>query len=122
MRHADAVQYNDNPSWGTMNPRFRIGGTTATVPFRLGSEGSIEITFQYLIDRPAIGDADLREELRRRLNEVPGILLAPEAISGRPLLKLAQIGQPGQQALLAVFDWFASELKGRADLRAETLS
>ena len=95
-----------------MTPRFRVEDAILSGPFRLWSDASIDLTFQYLLDRPVFRDLALRGELRRRLNEVPGIDLADTAVTRRPIVKLADVPHPdGTAELLRVFDWFVETLR-----------
>ena len=110
-RNADAVEFNNNPNWGSLTPIFRVEKAILPGPFRLWSDGSFNATFQYMLDRPVFRDTALREELRRRLNEVPGIALGPDAVAKRPKVKLAPIGAAGLPTLISAFDWFAETLR-----------
>lgn len=111
-RSADGVEFNDNPRWGSMTPLYRLDGSTLTGPFRLWTDGTINLMFQYMLGRPVFGDEALREELRHRLNEVPGISLPEMAISKRPTVPLLPVAEAGAaDQLLAVFDWFATTLR-----------
>jgi hypothetical protein len=57
--------------------------------------------------KPVFGELHEREELLRRLNEVPGISLPISAASGRKQIRLSDLGDEGVQGFLAVMDWFA---------------
>lgn len=111
-RNADRIEFNDNPRWGSMTPLMRLEGGELTGPFRLWSDGTINLMFQYMLGRPVFGNEALRAEFRRRLNEVPGIALAEGAISKRPTIPLGPIAEAGgADRLLAALDWFAATLR-----------
>jgi len=111
-RNADRVEFNDNPRWASMMPQFEVAGGLVPGPFRLWSDGMLNLTFQYMLDRPVFDDAARREEMRRRLNLIPGIALKEDAIRKRPTIQLTALTPAGSlDAFLAVMDWFVTELK-----------
>jgi len=106
-RNADRVEFNDNPRWASMMPQFEVAGGLVLVPgpFRLWSDGMLNLTFQYMLDRPVFGDAGRREEMRRRLNLIPGIALKEDATRKRPTIQLAALAPASSlDAFLAVMD------------------
>ena len=114
-RNADRVTFNSNPGWGSVIPEFRVGADIVRGPFRLWSEGIISITFQYMVDRPVFGAAAKREELRRRLNAIDGIVLGEDAIAKRPTIRLDVLAAGnGLDRFLGVMDWFVAELRRAA--------
>ena len=56
-------------------------------PIALYGNGWVEVQFQWLMRRPPFDDLDLRRELLRRLNEVPGVSFADDAITRRPSIR-----------------------------------
>jgi len=104
-RNADRVEFNDNPRWASMMLQFEVAGGLVPGPFRLWSDGMLNLTFQYMLDRPVFGDAGRREEMRRRLNLIPGIALKEDATRKRPTIQLAALAPAGSlDAFLAVMD------------------
>jgi len=121
-RNATRIEFNDNPRWASMMPQFDIAGSLVPGPFRLWSDGMINLTFQYMLDRPVFGDAHRREEMRRRLNLIPGVTLREDAITKRPTVQLAILAAAGAlNAFLAVMDWFVAELKQTGQASAPTM-
>ena len=59
---------------------------------------------------PPFDQVAMREELLRRLNEVPGVQLPSNAIDRRPGVPLKILAAPEALAtLLAAFEWFLGE-------------
>ena len=69
--------------------------------------GVIEFVFQHLKIRAPFDDTSLREELRRRLNEVPGIHIDPARIGLRPNAPIEVLAHEAAiDGLLQVAKWF----------------
>jgi alkylated DNA nucleotide flippase Atl1 len=80
---------------------------------------SCEVVFQHLSSRPPFDDVQLREELRQRLNRIPGVDLPASKISLRPAFPLARLADPAALELfIQALDWFLQEA-GRPDPAAE---
>jgi len=88
---------------GDLREAFGTGSTDGSVqagywdarrylwPFVLYSYGRVEIPFQHIAKRPPFEDVALREELRSRLNAIPGVDLPPAAEARRPSIDLADL-------------------------------
>jgi hypothetical protein len=71
---------------------------------------SCEIVFQHLSSRVPFDDIQLREELRQRLNKIPGVDLPASKISLRPAFSLARLADPGAlEQFIETLDWFQQE-------------
>ena len=71
-----------------------------------------EIQFEYIRRRPPFDDEQLRQQLRAKLNAVPGVDIPPDAIERRPRIPLG--GLTEQSALdefLAALDWAFDQVK-----------
>jgi hypothetical protein len=75
-------------------------------PFWVASSGSVGILFQWLV-APPFDDVEVRHGLRRRLNEIPGVSIPPDAITGRPSIPLELLAANPQalESLKAAFEW-----------------
>ena len=62
--------------------------------FKLRSDGEIAVWFQYLGNKKPFSEPALREEIRRRLCEVPGVDIAADRISGKPRFALSLLSTP----------------------------
>jgi hypothetical protein len=74
--------------------------------------GRVEIPFQWMVPRKPFGDQARRLELRNRLNKIPGIEIAADAITRRPTIPLVAFTNPTVlQEFLGVLDWYIVEVK-----------
>jgi hypothetical protein len=74
--------------------------------------GRAEIPFQWMLTRKPFGDEAKRLVLWDRLNQIPGVQIAADAISRRPAIPLAVFTDPAAlQAFLSVLDRYISEVK-----------
>ena len=71
---------------------------------------SCEVVFQHLSSRAPFDDIQLREELRQRLNKIPGVDLPASKINLRPAFPLARLADPAALGLfIETLDWFQHE-------------
>jgi alkylated DNA nucleotide flippase Atl1 len=76
-------------------------------PIALYPSGKAEVVFQYLANRTPFDDLALREELRRRLNAVPGIDLPASKLQMRPAFNLDVLAAPSNRTAVAdCLAWF----------------
>jgi hypothetical protein len=75
--------------------------------------GRLEILFQWMKERPPFDSEAKRQELRERLNRVPGVQIPADAITLRPRTLLSQLRDKAVLAqFLEVLDWFLQQVKG----------
>lgn len=87
----------------------------AIVPSSARGTGRIEVVFQYLLNRRPFGDADLREQLRLRLNRLDGVTIPSGKISLRPSFDLTVLETAGNtEALIEAFAWFRESARSSA--------
>jgi len=68
--------------------------------------GSVQIPFQVLAGKPPFDDEGRRQELLRRLNEIPGVEFPPDAISRFPTIRLSTLSaETAIKAFLAALEW-----------------
>lgn len=107
--NADRADFNTNPNSGSFGPVLVRDGTALFGPFRLWSSGELQISFQYMLGRPVFGETEMREELRKRLNAVPGFSIDASSLERRPVVKLsALMAANSTGSFLEVCDWFAA--------------
>jgi hypothetical protein len=76
-------------------------------PVVLYPTGKCEVVFQHLASRAPFDDLGLREEFRRRMNQVPGVDLPAAKIELRPGFDLAVLAEAqGRELLVAQLSWF----------------
>ncbi|GLZ43769.1 DUF262 domain-containing protein [Actinokineospora sp. NBRC 105648] len=74
-----------------------------------GAAGYFEVVFLYLATRAPFDDQALREELRLRLNKVPGVDIPEGKLALRPKVPLSVLANPDAvDELCAVLRWFRS--------------
>jgi alkylated DNA nucleotide flippase Atl1 len=94
-------------------------------PAALYPSGKFEVVFQHLSVRPPFDDLALREELRRRLNEVPGVTIAAARVALRPGFRLDVLVDPdARKVLLEHLSWFyqRAQMTGSPDAPARGLT
>lgn len=90
-------------------------------PAAIYPSGKFEIVFQHLTVRPPFDDVTLREELRRRLNELPGVDVPAAKIALRPGFPLTVLTDPGaRETLLRHLSWFHSQAQTTTDESFDT--
>jgi alkylated DNA nucleotide flippase Atl1 len=68
---------------------------------------SCEVVFQYLATRPPFDDIQMREELRQRLNKIPGVELPASKIELRPSFPLSVFADPAaRETFVDTLSWF----------------
>jgi hypothetical protein len=74
--------------------------------------GRLEVQFQWMKVRPPFDDEARRQELRNRLNQIPGVEIPADALTLRPRILLSTLtNKPALQQFLAVLDWAIQEIK-----------
>ena len=82
-------------------------------PATLYPSGKLEVVFQHLATRPPFDELAKREELRRRLNEVPDVDLPASKVGLRPGFALALLAEgDALPRTVDAFAWFIAQLKG----------
>lgn len=113
-------------AWQRLGGRVEFGGAAATScflvangpagdiwPATLYPSGKFEVVFQHLTSRPPFDELALRDELRQRFNQVPGVDLPESKVSLRPGFELALLAHSGALERVAeVLGWFVARLDG----------
>jgi alkylated DNA nucleotide flippase Atl1 len=80
---------------------------------------SCEVVFQHLATRPPFDDIQMREELRQRLNKIPGVDLPASKIALRPSFPLSLLADPGaRETFIDTLNWFHQQAR-RLDIGLE---
>jgi hypothetical protein len=95
---------------GSWTPVLTATGRQHT-PIALYTNGRIELQFNYLKARAPFDNDGIRSELLRRLNEIPGIALAPDTIDKTPSIQLALLSEnhASSEQLKRVLEWLEAE-------------
>jgi hypothetical protein len=87
-------------------------GQKGLYSFQVLPNGNVQIYFQYLKARPPFNNEAKRRELLARLNTIPGIAIAPEAIGGKPTVPLVALAsQDNIGRFLDVVNWVRREVE-----------
>jgi hypothetical protein len=76
--------------------------------------GRIEIQFQWMKNQPPFDSEAKRQELRERLNRIPGVDIPGDAntLNLRPRIQMSTLrDQPALTQFLEVLDWFVHKVK-----------
>jgi len=105
--------------WG----RGRVQGSFVPVigPDGSGSQfisvwtmGYIENQFQWLANRDAFKDEELRKELLSRLNSIPGVKLPEDAITKRPSIPLERLAKENAMNIFKeTYEWVIDRLRAQ---------
>ena len=68
---------------------------------------------RYLKNKPPFDDENLRKELLRKLNEIPGINLPTDAIDRGPIIPLSIFNEDALERFLNVFNWVIERIRNR---------
>ena len=69
------------------------------------------MVFQHLATRPPFDDLQLRDELRTRLNHLPGVDSPTSKLALRPSVKFSSISSPsGLEKFVSTLEWFFHEV------------
>jgi hypothetical protein len=99
---------------GSVLPGLRHRGTEYwLLALRTGTRDAyIQVQFAPLSHRPPFDDKARREELRARLNRIPGVQLAPDSVDRYPGISMGIFGEPdARHQLIETLDWVAEEIK-----------
>ena len=89
-------------------------GERSYYPISMNSRGEVSIQMLWLRKHPPFDNNDAREELRRRLAELPGFKLGEKGMLGFPKVPLESLADPedGRQ-FTATLDWMVEQLRRR---------
>lgn len=110
--------------WSEMGGTLLYGGGAETSCFLMARErghhdgdiwpitvypsgGKVEVVFQHLASRLPFDDVTIREQLRQRLNQLPGVNIAAAKLTLRPSFPLTVLADSTAAAVLVVhLQWF----------------
>lgn len=74
--------------------------------------GRLDIQFQWMKVRPPFDDEQKRQELRHRLNQIPGVDIPAGAVTLRPRILLSTLtDKAAMEQFLGVLDWLVQQVK-----------
>jgi hypothetical protein len=108
--NADSIWWGNGSQRGSFTPIIENKGASH-YPFAVWTTGVIETYFYYLKNKPPFDNEDLRRELLKRLNEVPGISLPSDAIDKGPSIPLSTLKGDALEKFLLVFNWVIETIR-----------
>ena len=109
--NADRIWWGNGARHGSFTPIAEHNNTQHYL-FAVWTRGVIEIYFYYLKNKPPFENEDLRHELLRRLNEVPGINIPVDAIAKGPSVPLSVLkNEDALKKFLDVFTWVFEQIR-----------
>jgi integrase len=89
-------------------------GVAYLFPFVLYTYGRVEVQFQFIQRKPPFDELELRRELQAKLNAIPGVAIADDALDKRPSIPLDVLANEGNvDAFLTAMEWAFSQAKAR---------
>jgi hypothetical protein len=109
------VWWGSGSKFGSFYPMLDLKGEKNWV-VSVWTYGRVEIPFQWMQARQPFADEARRQELRGRLNAIPGVEIPADAIARRPTVPLSALTDPAAlRSFLGVWDWYVAEVKAAAD-------
>lgn len=80
--------------------------------FKITIEGSVQIWFIYLANKPPFSDESLRRQLLGKINSIPGVKIDVSRINGKPSFPLKQLSsKESLQIFKDAFEWVFSVME-----------
>ncbi len=82
--------------------------------FSIWTNATVEISFQWIKEKPIYNEKSNRLDLLRKLNKIPGIKLPEDSINRRPSFNLNSLLSPSNlETFLSVWDAYIKRIKNR---------
>jgi len=102
--------WGSGPQIGSVTPVLTHKGIRHQV-FVLYTYGTFEVCFQYYASKPPFNDRARREEIRAKLNAIPGVSIPESKLEKKPGLDLSIFAEEGKlKQLLECLDWMVAEI------------
>ncbi len=109
------IEWNARNQHGILEPcldHMRDDGRVSYWPIGVRTDGRVEVVFMWLKLRPPFTDEAKRMELLHRLNEITGVDLPVDRITGRPSFPLSALrDEAALKQFFEVLDWFIQEVE-----------
>jgi len=103
------VWWGEGARDGSFFPVFDWRGKGYTL-IAVWTYGRVELQFQHMLKWPPFDDESKRLELLRSLNQIPGVSIREEAVSGRPAFSLSALRDAAAMRRFAdALDWAIEE-------------
>ncbi|MCI0730562.1 MAG: CBS domain-containing protein [Chloroflexi bacterium] len=105
------VRWGKGLQYGSFVPILRHKGQEHQL-FTIWSNGLLETHFQWYQHKAPFSDLAKRQELLRRLNEIPGVSLPDDAVVRRPTIPFSVFADEANlQRLIEVWEWVIREIR-----------
>ncbi|HET7037466.1 MAG TPA: hypothetical protein VFI42_17405 [Thermomicrobiaceae bacterium] len=109
--HSLPPWYGKGARDGSYYPTFRHKGEPYWL-FALWSYGDATIQFADMKTKPPFSDEEKRRGILSRINEIPGVRIPEERLSGYPSIPLSLLtDEAALRQFLSVFDWVVEEVR-----------
>jgi hypothetical protein len=110
-RNALRISWGRGAKDGSFFPMLDWKGNKNSV-ISVWTYGRLEVQFQWMKERAPFDSEGKRQELRERLNRIPGVEIPADAITLRPRILLSTLtSKAALTQFLEVLDWFLQEVK-----------
>lgn len=112
-RTALSLKFGRGAKLGTVEFQANFGGVDH-IPFGIQTDGAFTINFNHMMKTESFASVQKREEMRSRLNAIPGIFIKEKNLNSWTYQSLKVFSDPANLSqLLSVFDWYIGEVKSR---------
>ena len=107
VEHGGYVTFGTGRSWPACYLNWTTHKGNAIWPLVPTLPSYITVASEGLAARAPFDDESLRDEFRRRLNEVDGINLAPDSVGRRPSFPFSAVAtEKSRERLYSALEWF----------------
>src|SRR5262249_37330969 len=100
-------------TWGRMVPTISQGGARHQL-FVIRADGNTAVRFAYLRVKPPFNSESVMYELLRKMNEIPGLSFAQDAVGKKPAFPLELLAAPGAlEKFKAAIEWMIERIRAQ---------
>ncbi len=108
---ASGIRFGSGSKFGALMPFVEHKGKDAQC-FMVRSDGQVHIIFGYIGRLPAFEKLEVRELLRQKLNQIPGINIPSDELDGGVKFDLRLLAEEkALQRFIGAFDWFVQQAR-----------
>lgn len=99
------IRWNEGQE-GSFIPILRVEDEEHRI-FRFATDGTVSVRFFAASQEPPFDQPELRQDLLRRINTIPGVAISETAITGKPTFPLSALYAPDSlRRFLDIYQWF----------------
>jgi hypothetical protein len=89
-------------------------------PFKVTTNGSVEVWFRYMSQKPPFEDEGLRRILLEKLNRIPGVQIGEDRLQGKPKIELDALLSPTSMSMFKeTWEWAFERMKENGESEVE---